>query len=141
VGGVSSVTATTASVEAAQRIPSLSHSSSTAASTTGATTSDAAIAAISDHSLMRSQNLRVRTPPDPRTGVPDRILDPLDWIHAITSQIPDPGQHLVRYYAWYSNRTRGRRRAQRAGGIRESSRLSFRRRAAGSCPTSEMGLL
>ncbi len=50
--------------------------------------------------------------------MPDRILDPLDWIHAITSQIGDPGQHLVRSYAWSSNRTRGRRLAQRAGKAR-----------------------
>ena len=31
--------------------------------------------------------LRVRTPPDP-----------LDLIHALTTQIPDPGQHMVRDY-------------------------------------------
>jgi hypothetical protein len=53
--------------------------------------------------------LRVRTPPDPRTGLVEKILDPLDLIHALTTQIPDPGQHLVRYYAWYSNRSRGAR--------------------------------
>jgi hypothetical protein len=40
--------------------------------------------------------LRVRTPADPRIGLADRILDPLDLIHALTTQIPDPGQHLVR---------------------------------------------
>jgi len=26
----------------------------------------------------------------------DKILDPLDLIHALTTQIPDEGQHLVR---------------------------------------------
>ncbi len=55
--------------------------------------------------------LSVRTPPDPRTGLVEKILDPLDLIHAITTQIPDPGQHMVRYYAWYSNRSRGARDA------------------------------
>ena len=45
--------------------------------------------------------LRVRTPPDPRTGLVEKILD----------QIPDPGQHMVRYYGWYSNRSRGARAA------------------------------
>jgi hypothetical protein len=61
--------------------------------------------------------LRVRTPPDPRTGLADKILDPLDLIHALTTQIPDPGQHLVRYYAWFSNRrAASRRRAHRSGG-------------------------
>jgi len=44
--------------------------------------------------------LRVRTPPDP-----------LDLIHALTTQIPDSGQHMVRYYGWYSNRSRGARAA------------------------------
>ncbi|MFQ5948847.1 MAG: transposase [Acidimicrobiia bacterium] len=54
--------------------------------------------------------VRVTTPPDPRTGSTELSLDVLDWIHAITTQIPDRGQHLVRYYAWYSNRSRGARR-------------------------------
>jgi hypothetical protein len=60
--------------------------------------------------------LRVRTPPDPRTGLADKILDPLELIHALTTQIPDPGQHMVRYYGWYSNRSRG---ARTAGGLRQ----------------------
>jgi hypothetical protein len=53
----------------------------------------------------------VTTPPDPRTGATELALDPLDFVHAVTEQIPDPGQHLVRYYGWYASRTRGRRRA------------------------------
>ena len=48
--------------------------------------------------------LRVRTPPDPRTGLTDKLLDALALIHALTTQIPDPGQHLVRYCGWYANR-------------------------------------
>ena len=55
--------------------------------------------------------LRVRTPPDPRTGLVEKLLDPLELIHALATQIPDPGQHLVRYYGWYANRSRGARRA------------------------------
>ena len=55
--------------------------------------------------------LRVRTPPDPRTGLVEKLLDPLELIHALATQIPDPGQHLVRYYGWYANRARGARRA------------------------------
>lgn len=39
---------------------------------------------------------RVRTPPDPRTGLVQKIFDPLELIHALTTQIPDPGQPLVR---------------------------------------------
>jgi len=44
--------------------------------------------------------LRVRTPPDPHTGLVEKILDPLELFHALTTQIPDPGQHMVRYYGW-----------------------------------------
>ena len=40
--------------------------------------------------------IRLATPPDPSTGATERILDPLDWIHAVTSQIPDRGKHAVR---------------------------------------------
>ena len=60
--------------------------------------------------------LRVRTPPDPRTGLVEKILDPLELIHALTTQIHDPGQHMVRYYGWYSNRSRGARAAGGLGG-------------------------
>ena len=42
--------------------------------------------------------MRARTPPDP-----------LDLIHALTTQIPDSGQHMVRCYGWYSNRSRAAR--------------------------------
>jgi len=33
--------------------------------------------------------LQIITPPDPRTGSTLRLLDPLDWIHAVTAHIPD----------------------------------------------------
>ena len=41
-----------------------------------------------------------------------QIFDPLDFLAEVTQHIPDPGSHLVRYYGWYSNKTRGQR-AQR----------------------------
>ena len=41
-----------------------------------------------------------------------QIFDPLDFLAEVTQHIPDPGTHLVRYYGWYSNKTRGQR-AQR----------------------------
>ena len=40
------------------------------------------------------------------------MFDPLDFLAEVTQHIPDPGAHLVRYYGWYSNKTRGQR-AQR----------------------------
>ena len=48
----------------------------------------------------------MKTPPEPRTGERDLLLDPLDWIHAVTLQVPDPRRHLVRYYGVYANRSR-----------------------------------
>jgi Putative transposase len=33
-----------------------------------------------------------------------------DWLAALTAHIPNAGEHLVRYYGWYSNVNRGKRR-------------------------------
>jgi hypothetical protein len=65
--------------------------------------------------------VHIRTPPDPRSGRTSITLDPLDWIHAVTTQIPDPRQHAVRYYGAYSNRSRGCRRPQATPDSREPS--------------------
>ena len=51
-------------------------------------------------------NLALETPPDPRTGATAITLDPLEWIHRISSHIPDPGRHCQRLYGAYSNRAR-----------------------------------
>ena len=40
-------------------------------------------------------------------------VDPLDFLARVTPHIPDKHQVLTRYYGWYANRVRGRRR--RAG--------------------------
>ncbi|NWG12934.1 MAG: transposase, partial [Acidobacteria bacterium] len=50
--------------------------------------------------------LVLQPPPDPRTGATSIELDPLEWIHRITSHIPDPGRHCQRFYGAYSNRGR-----------------------------------
>ena len=33
-----------------------------------------------------------------------------DWLAALTAHIPNAGEHLVRYYGWYSTVNRGKRR-------------------------------
>ena len=38
------------------------------------------------------------------------VLPVLDWIAALTAHIPNQGDHLVRYYGWYSNVSREKRR-------------------------------
>ncbi len=50
--------------------------------------------------------VKLLTPCDPATGRDHRLFDPLDWVHAVTTQIPDPRQHMVRYYGAYANRAR-----------------------------------
>ena len=39
-----------------------------------------------------------------------QVLDPLDFLAEFTQHVPPKGQHLVRYYGWYSNKARGMRR-------------------------------
>jgi hypothetical protein len=51
-------------------------------------------------------SLVMETPRDPRTGATSITLDPLEWIHRITSHIPDAGRHCQRSYGAYSNRGR-----------------------------------
>jgi hypothetical protein len=54
--------------------------------------------------------IEIETPPDPRTGATRLVLTRLDFIHAVCQQIPDRGQHQVRYYGAYANRLRARLR-------------------------------
>jgi hypothetical protein len=42
-----------------------------------------------------------------RTG--DRVAPRLTIDHEFTQHVPEPNKHLVRYFAWYSNKTRGLR--------------------------------
>ena len=39
-----------------------------------------------------------------------QILSPLEFLAEFTQHIPPRGAHLIRYYGWYSNKTRGLRR-------------------------------
>jgi Putative transposase len=42
-----------------------------------------------------------------------QVFDPLDFLAEVTQHIPDAGEHLIRYYGWYLNKSRGQR-AQRS---------------------------
>jgi hypothetical protein len=37
------------------------------------------------------------------------VFSACDWLAALTAHIPNAAEHLVRYYGWYSNVTRGKR--------------------------------
>ena len=38
-----------------------------------------------------------------------QVFEPLDFLAEVTQHIPDSGDHLIRYYGWYSNKSRGQR--------------------------------
>jgi len=39
-----------------------------------------------------------------------QVLSPLDFLAEFTQHIPPKGSHLIRYYGWYSNKSRGMRK-------------------------------
>ncbi|MGH7408949.1 MAG: IS91 family transposase, partial [Candidatus Methylomirabilales bacterium] len=57
--------------------------------------------------ILHDGTVLIPTPPDPKTGVTELVLDPLEVVHRVVLQIPDPGSHTARYYGAYS--CRGRR--------------------------------
>ncbi|RPI01033.1 MAG: hypothetical protein EHM71_16775 [Zetaproteobacteria bacterium] len=38
------------------------------------------------------------------------VFSATDWLAALTAHVPNAGEHLVRYYGWYSTVSRGKRR-------------------------------
>ncbi len=67
--------------------------------------------------IYQSEKQACRAFPDPkgdgmRAGVPRnfQILEPLDFLAEFTQHIPAKGSHLIRYYGWYSNKSRGMRK-------------------------------
>jgi len=67
--------------------------------------------------IYQSEKQACRAFPDPKgdgmqAGVPRnfQILEPLDFLAEFTQYIPPKGSHLIRYYGWYSNKSRGLRK-------------------------------
>jgi len=40
----------------------------------------------------------------------EKVFDPLEWIAAMCSHVPNKGEQMVRYYGFYSNVARGKRK-------------------------------
>jgi hypothetical protein len=84
--------------------------------------------------LYRSEKDHCRRFPGPASpdlrGGPKRnfqIFSVLDFLAEVTQHIPDKGEHLIRYYGWYSHRQRGIREKGRKAGQAESGNLSIDR--------------
>ena len=52
--------------------------------------------------------------PRPRSGngKEEKVFDALEWLAAMCSHVPDKGEQMVRYYGFYSNVSRGKRKKQ-----------------------------
>lgn len=42
-----------------------------------------------------------------------QVFDPLDFLASVTQHIPNKGEHQIRYYGFYSNKSRGMREGKR----------------------------
>jgi hypothetical protein len=51
-----------------------------------------------------------------KEGTEEKVLDPLKWLAAMCSHIPDRGEQMVRYYGYYSNVSRGKRKELKTTG-------------------------
>jgi len=60
------------------------------------------------------------------------VFPVLDWIATLAAHIPHKGEQLLRYYGYYSNVSRGKRKKQKP----EENRDSPDRRAADSLGSS-----
>ena len=45
-----------------------------------------------------------------KDGKNEKVFDPLEWIAAMCSHVPNKGEQMVRYYGFYSNVARGKRK-------------------------------
>jgi len=45
-----------------------------------------------------------------KDGKDEKVFEPLEWIAAMCSHVPNKGEQMVRYYGFYSNVARGKRK-------------------------------
>jgi endogenous inhibitor of DNA gyrase (YacG/DUF329 family) len=47
-----------------------------------------------------------------KDGKEEKVFDPLEWLAAMCSHVPNKGEQMVRYYGYYSNVSRGKRKKE-----------------------------
>jgi hypothetical protein len=52
-----------------------------------------------------------------KDGKEEKIFDALEWLAAMCSHVPKKGEQMVRYYGFYSNVSRGKRKKQDQNGM------------------------
>jgi hypothetical protein len=58
-----------------------------------------------------------------KDGKEEKIFDALEWLAAMSSHLPNKGEQMVRYYGYYSNVSRGKRKSHRTRGHPQSLNL------------------
>jgi len=66
-----------------------------------------------------------------------QVFSALDFLAELTQHIPEKGEHLVRYYGWYSHRQRGIRAKLRKIEEPESQHVPIDRSARRSPPADD----
>lgn len=86
-----------------------------------------------------------------KDGKKENMFDALEWLAAMCSHVPNKGEQMVRYYGYYSNVSRGKRKKQNQDELipcilepNESSRESRKNwarliRKIGACPGRDPG--
>jgi len=52
-----------------------------------------------------------------KDGKQEKVFDALEWLAAMCSHMPDKGEQMVRYYGFYSNVSRDKRKKQDQDGL------------------------
>lgn len=68
-----------------------------------------------------------------------QVFSGLNFLAEVTQHIPDKGEHLLRYFGWYSHRQRGIRNKARQAGEAESDHLPIDRSAVDAQPSATQG--
>jgi ribosomal protein S27E len=63
-----------------------------------------------------------------------QLFDPLDFLAELTQHIPNKGEHLIRYYGWYSNKARGMRARHTVAPAGDGGEVGSPRRADSPAP-------
>ena len=68
-----------------------------------------------------------------------QVFSALDFLAEVTQHIPEKGEHLLRYYGWYSHRQRGIRIKRRQAAESEKEFVGIDRSAVGSVQPADAG--
>jgi len=69
-----------------------------------------AVEQIFRHKVLRMLLSKGKITPDMKDGLKTKTFDALEWLAAMCSHVPNKREQMVRYYGYYSNVARGKRK-------------------------------